>query len=658
MRKEYPIAPPRSLASLCDQIASLLPIPVFFLRRHSLSLLRKVQLLSLVLGSLPSCSSSASSALCLRELHAVLTKALNLVQYCYRSSRVHLLLLMPQLSVHFHDVGLDTSTVFDVLPTGFLADPDLRDNALFLRRRSEPPCDPKGDRLRLEFLAILDGLRHERPPDPDVLRRLFFELGLQSIAECDDEMERLKEVMMKTEEQEPESPLSIVDLFCLVRYAKQLLFGTECSSPSSAEREDWESEKEEPEIPEDYRCPISLELMRDPVTVSTGQTYDRSAITHWLETGHVTCPKSGQLLTSTELVPNLALRSLISRWCVDHSIPFEESSDAAGTGGHAGTLAVINSKPAIEATKLTSLFLVDQLRSDLPSARTHAACELRVIARSGSPLIRAAIVNAGAIPLLVPLLDCGEPVAEENSVTAILNLSIHDGNKEPILSAEGCLQGIVRVLRFGSTETMRENAAAALFSLSSAAALKERIANEPGAVEGLVELVRLGSIRARRDAVSALFNIATKKDNVPKVVLAGGADVVVELLRETDGGVAEEAAAVVAMLARQADGVASVIAAPGGISALVWVLRTGSPKAKEHAAAALLEVCRHGGQEALERVARAPLLVRSLHSLLYSGTTRAKRKAASLVRICGGGCGLSATTHAMPVSLAVSVPFR
>ncbi|XP_031504548.1 U-box domain-containing protein 17-like [Nymphaea colorata] len=657
MGREYPVVPPRSLASLCDQIAPLLPIPVFFLRRHSLSLLRKVQLLSLVLRSVTASSPSASSALCLRELHAVLTKALNLVQFCHRSSRVHLLLLLPQLSIHFHDIGLDISTVFDVLPPGFLLDLDLRENALLLRRRSEPPCDPKGDRLRHEIIAVLDELRHERPPDPEDLRRIFFELGLQNRDECDDEMERLREVMMKTEEQEPEPSLSLVDLFCVVRYAKQLLFGIECSGASSVESADWESEKEEPEIPEDYRCPISLELMRDPVTVSTGQTYDRSSITHWLETGHVTCPKSGQLLKNTELVPNLALRSLISRWCTEHSIPFDESSEAAGAGG-AGTLAVINSKPAIEATRLTALFLVDQLRSDLPSARTHAACELRVIARSGSPLIRAAIVNAGAIPLLVPLLDCGDPVAEENSVTAILNLSIHDGNKEPIVSAEGCLEGIIRVLRFGSTETMRENAAAALFSLSSAAALKERIASEPGAVDGLVELVRSGSIRARRDAVSALFNIATKKDNVPRVVMAGGTDAVVELLRETDGGLAEEAAAVVAMLARQADGIVAVVAAPGGISALVWVLRTGSPKAKEHAVAALLELCRHGGQDALERVARAPLLVRSLHSLLYSGTSRAKRKAASLVRICGGCCGLSATTHSMPVSLAVSVPFR
>nr|DAD27995.1 TPA_asm: hypothetical protein HUJ06_029463 [Nelumbo nucifera] len=41
---------------------------------------------------------------------------------------------------------------------------------------------------------------------------------------------------------------------------------------------------------EDSRGPISLEIMTDPVTVSTGQTYDRSSIQKWLRAGHNTCP--------------------------------------------------------------------------------------------------------------------------------------------------------------------------------------------------------------------------------------------------------------------------------------------------------------------------------------------------------------------------------
>lgn len=47
--------------------------------------------------------------------------------------------------------------------------------------------------------------------------------------------------------------------------------------------------------PKEYICPISLELMRDPVLlVESGQVYDRSSIEGWFKSGKSTCPVSGQ----------------------------------------------------------------------------------------------------------------------------------------------------------------------------------------------------------------------------------------------------------------------------------------------------------------------------------------------------------------------------
>ncbi|KAJ6417168.1 hypothetical protein OIU84_002968 [Salix udensis] len=67
-------------------------------------------------------------------------------------------------------------------------------------------------------------------------------------------------------------------------------------------------------IPKDFFCLMLLDLMRDPVIISTGQTYDRSSISRWMEEGHCTCPKTGQILMNTLLVPNRALRNLIERF--------------------------------------------------------------------------------------------------------------------------------------------------------------------------------------------------------------------------------------------------------------------------------------------------------------------------------------------------------
>ncbi|OAY72371.1 U-box domain-containing protein 29, partial [Ananas comosus] len=64
-------------------------------------------------------------------------------------------------------------------------------------------------------------------------------------------------------------------------------------------------------LPPLFRCPISLEVMRSPVSLCTGVTYDRSSIQRWLDSGHRTCPATRLPLPSTHLVPNLALRRLI-----------------------------------------------------------------------------------------------------------------------------------------------------------------------------------------------------------------------------------------------------------------------------------------------------------------------------------------------------------
>ncbi|PIA63728.1 hypothetical protein AQUCO_00201222v1 [Aquilegia coerulea] len=72
-------------------------------------------------------------------------------------------------------------------------------------------------------------------------------------------------------------------------------------------------------IPNHFRCPISLDLMKDPVTLSTGITYDRDSIEKWVEAGNQTCPVTNQALTSVEQIPNHTIRRMIQDWCVVNS---------------------------------------------------------------------------------------------------------------------------------------------------------------------------------------------------------------------------------------------------------------------------------------------------------------------------------------------------
>nr|XP_023907556.1 U-box domain-containing protein 3 [Quercus suber]XP_023907557.1 U-box domain-containing protein 3 [Quercus suber] len=79
-------------------------------------------------------------------------------------------------------------------------------------------------------------------------------------------------------------------------------------------------------IPSYFRCPLSSELMLDPVIVASGQTYERSSIQKWLDHGLTICPKTRQTLTHTNLIPNYTVKAMISNWCEENNIkPYNNS---------------------------------------------------------------------------------------------------------------------------------------------------------------------------------------------------------------------------------------------------------------------------------------------------------------------------------------------
>ena len=62
-----------------------------------------------------------------------------------------------------------------------------------------------------------------------------------------------------------------------------------CSNPELPD-----VEKSSDSVPEMFMCPVSRELMKDPVVlVDTGQIYDRTSITEWFRMGNNTCPLTG-----------------------------------------------------------------------------------------------------------------------------------------------------------------------------------------------------------------------------------------------------------------------------------------------------------------------------------------------------------------------------
>ena len=68
------------------------------------------------------------------------------------------------------------------------------------------------------------------------------------------------------------------------------------------------------EIPNHFVCPITQEVMQDPViAVADGNTYERAAIVEWLKKSQ-TSPITRQPLASSQLVPNRALKDAIDAY--------------------------------------------------------------------------------------------------------------------------------------------------------------------------------------------------------------------------------------------------------------------------------------------------------------------------------------------------------
>ncbi|KAG0484879.1 hypothetical protein HPP92_008958 [Vanilla planifolia] len=73
-------------------------------------------------------------------------------------------------------------------------------------------------------------------------------------------------------------------------------------------------------VPTHFRCPLSLRIMTDPVIVASGQTYERSFIQKWLDSGLTICPMTRQTLTHRNLTPNFTVKAMISNWCLERKI--------------------------------------------------------------------------------------------------------------------------------------------------------------------------------------------------------------------------------------------------------------------------------------------------------------------------------------------------
>ncbi|KDP32265.1 hypothetical protein JCGZ_14786 [Jatropha curcas] len=380
------------------------------------------------------------------------------------------------------------------------------------------------------------------------------------------------------------------------------------------------------QVPYHFRCPISLELMRDPVTVSTGQTYDRSSIESWVATGNTTCPVTRVPLTDFTLIPNHTLRRLIQDWCVANR--------------SFGVERIPTPKQPAEPSLVRSLLNQASSESNLYQSRLSALRRLRGLARD-SDKNRSVISSHNAREVFINLVfanctDSNSSDLNHEALALLIMFPLSESDCVCIASDSGRINYLVNLLFHISIE-VRVNSAALIEIVvagTKSSDLRAQISSVDEIFEGVIEMLKnpISYPRALKIGIKALFALCLVKQTRHKAVSAGAADILIDRLADFDKCDAERALATIELLCRVPTGCTAFAGHALTVPLLVKKILKISDRATEYAAGALLALCTSSEQSQREAVS-AGILTQLLLLVQSDCTDRAKRKAQMLLKL-------------------------
>ncbi|KAI0499395.1 hypothetical protein KFK09_020298 [Dendrobium nobile] len=584
-------------------------------RKECHNLIRRMKLAVPLLEEIRDLEIPVPDDVCARlyRLRTAFTAAKKLLRCCHDGSKIYLALESEAVMNRFHFVNEKLTQAVDGMPYDGLCISDEAKEQLELMcsqlKRAKGRTDTQDMELAMDLMVLLSQKEEDRNANSCILERLAKKLDLHSLPDLGAEAMAIKMLIKERSGQNIESTQQIISL--LSKF-KQNAGIEDCDGLNEIMLPKYLEKCPSLMIPNDFLCPISLEIMTDPVIIATGQTYERSSIQKWLDAGHRNCPKTRQPLAHLSLAPNYALRNVISQWCMKNKVELMKKD------------SLVNSKPKDHKEEIETL--VQDLSSLHLDVQRKAVKRIRMLSKE-NPENRILIAKCGGVPSLVSLLSYPDSKIQENTVTALLNLSIDETNKQLITKA-GAIPPIIGVLKGGTMEA-RENSAAALFSLSMLDENKVLIGDLNG-IPPLIDLLQNGTLTGKKDATIALFNLCLNSMNKTRAIKAGIVKPLLQVLDDKQLAMIDEALSIILLLSTQSDGRAE-IGELSYIEKLVGYIRDGAPKTKECALSVLLELCTHKPSFLLVSLQFG--VYEHLCEVAESGTQRAQRKANSLLQL-------------------------
>uniref|UniRef100_M4ETP8 RING-type E3 ubiquitin transferase n=1 Tax=Brassica campestris TaxID=3711 RepID=M4ETP8_BRACM len=429
---------------------------------------------------------------------------------------------------------------------------------------------PKMRDTIVDTFQFLQSLKHDIPDElsPASLEKCLEKIKHLSYEEIssviDVALERQKE---NAEQSENNAEVEFLDqLIVIVNQMHERLLLTKQTQTSSVS------------ILADFFCPLSLEVMNDPVIVSSGQTYEKAFIKRWIDLGLKVCPKTRQTLTHTTLIPNYTVKALISNWCDTNDVNLPDPNQSS-------SLNELN--PLLSCTY--SIHASPSRSNDSPEMNTDENHHHHL--RSPSASI-SSVSNEE-----FPRTDGNENSEESPHATTPYSSDASGEIRSGPLAATTTSSAAPPWRDLSPRFMDRRNNRGSQFwrrpskiiSAPSNSARRD-LAEVESQVKKLLEELKSSSLDVERRATAEIRLLA--KHNMDNRIVIGNSGAIVslvELLRSTDSATQENAVTALLNLSI-IDNNKSLIAEAGAIEPLIHVLENGSSEAKENSAATLFSL--------------------------------------------------------------------
>ncbi|MBA0760096.1 hypothetical protein Gotri_022877 [Gossypium trilobum] len=403
--------------------------------------------------------------------------------------------------------------------------------------------------------------------------------------------------------------------------------------------------------PEELRCPISLQLMYEPVVIASGQTYERICIEKWFSDGHDTCPKTQQKLPHLSLTPNYCVKGLIGSWCEQNGVPIPDAPQES--------LDLNYWRLALSASETANSQSMDNVGS----------CnfkEAKVVSLEKSGTIKEVEVNESENESQCPqeevseinvleryqeflsVLNEEENLMESCKVVEQIRLLLKDDEEARIfMGANGFVEGLLRFLEnkelmlaagvIRLLESMISNsnaheAATALYLNLSCLEQAKSIIGSSKAVLFLVQLLgHETDAQCKLDALHTLYNLSTDHSNILNLLSAGIVNHLQSLVVSGDHTWTEKSITVLINLTSSETAKEEMVSASDLITGLASVLDAGKPIEQEQAVSCLLLLC--NGNEKCSQIVLQEGVIPALVSMSVNGTTRGREMSQRLLML-------------------------